>query len=128
MTNLHHRHANTRKREQVSLRFFQNRQGHGCRAGAEVKDSFSHLLSPQAVSGYFFSPCCDLNIVPALRKTRDRRARRSVSTMNKFVQPEITELFPRANARNATSTTSSAVCDTRAGGLFILEASKKFVS
>src|SRR6266498_2871817 len=42
MANLHHRHTDTGKREQVFLGFFQNRHRHDRRAGAEVEDSFSH--------------------------------------------------------------------------------------
>src|SRR6185295_14268266 len=57
-----------------------------------------------------------------------RGASRSVSTIKKFVQPEITEGLLRLIARNATSTTCSAVCEVRTGGRCIFEASKKLVS
>ncbi len=67
-------------------------------------------------------------IAPTARKISARGTTRSVSAAIRFGHPEITELFPRFNARKATSTTSSEVCTIRPGGRFILDASKKPVS
>ena len=47
MANLHHRHADTGKREQISLRFFQNRNRNYRGPGAEIKNAFSHLNSSE---------------------------------------------------------------------------------
>src|SRR5256885_1406456 len=71
---------------------------------------------------------CERSTAPAARNTSERGTMRSASTIKKFSQPETTELFPRFNARNAVSTTSSTVWDVRAGGRCMCEAAKKFVS
>src|SRR5881394_964493 len=65
---------------------------------------------------------------PTAFKINLRGTTRSASTAIKFVQPEITELLRRFRARSAVSTTSSGVCEVRAGGRCMREASKKFVS
>src|SRR6266403_3908744 len=142
MANLHYRHADTGEREHVSLRFFQNRDGNHRRAGAEIKDAFSHKRFPvlsvrefrsrlpparsgssptpnSCVGSYYFPPDLLRRAIPATRKTSERGARRSLSTIMKLLQPEITELLPRARARRAVSTTASGVCTTRAGGFCI---------
>src|SRR5580765_47071 len=69
-----------------------------------------------------------LMIAPTVRKIIERGTNRSVATVSRLGHPEITELFPRFHARKATSTTCADVCDARAGGRFIREASKKPVS
>src|SRR6266851_320626 len=61
--------------------------------------------------------CCERIMRPARRVTRDRGARRSDSTIRKFVQPEMMWLLPRPSALSAVSTTSSGLCERRAGGL-----------
>src|SRR5437762_12213703 len=67
-------------------------------------------------------------IAPMVLKTNDRGNTRSLSVINRLVQPEITELLLRFRARRAVSTTSSGVCAVRAGGFFMREASKNAVS
>ena len=70
----------------------------------------------------------DLKAFPATRLTIERGTKRSASTTNKLVQPEITTVFFRSNARKAVSTTSSGLCIVRIGGRSIPDASKKLVS
>src|SRR5437870_13446329 len=108
MANLHHRHADTGKREQIFLGFFQNRHLHDRRAVAEVEDSFSHDvfcafvsccassnelsgLYPPATAGgtdlppaYCLLPTVFRSTAPAARKISARGTRRSVSIMKKF--------------------------------------------
>ena len=49
----------------------------------------------------------DRKAFPATFVTSDRGTKRSASTVNQLVQPEITTVFCRARPRNAVSTTSS---------------------
>src|SRR5258705_9962729 len=61
--------------------------------------------------------------LPANLATSERGTNRSACIISRFVKPQITEPFRRANPRNALSTTSSGVCDVRIGGRSICEAS-----
>src|SRR5437773_3802134 len=68
------------------------------------------------------------NMRPAARTTNERGTKRSASTIKRFAHPETMLLLRAANPLSAVSTTSSGVCDDRAGGLCPRAASKKFVS
>src|SRR5215208_3622256 len=68
------------------------------------------------------------NALPATLVTNERGTKRSASTVNQLVQPEITVLLCLFNAVRAVSTTSSAVCTVRIGGRSIPATWKKLVS
>src|SRR4029079_9929496 len=105
----------------VALSFLQNRHRQNRGARTEIKNPFRHCCLP-------YSSKRERKALPATLVTNEREKKRSASTVNQLVHPEMTVGFSRGNARSAVSTTSSGVWIVRIGGRSIPEASKKFVS
>src|SRR5688500_18533924 len=68
---------------------------------------------------------CERRALPAILVTNERGTKRSASTANQLVQPEITLGFCWRNPRSAVSTTSSGVWIVRIGGRSIFDAAKQ---
>jgi hypothetical protein len=73
-----------------------------------VEESFAMKLAFQRFQ-IFAHFSLGRNIPPAMRATIRRGTKRMVSAPSQFVNPEITELFPAANARSPTRATFWAV-------------------